>query len=268
MADLSMPALSPSFTSHFAPDQLARQPRFYDSVPLRLMRKHNIEETLKLKFDPTDDWQISKANAETAAQQGDYVQAEELWLSALKEAIVFQGSDEKLAITLDGISNFYQHVGKLDQAELHCKRALAVTEKMVGTRKHRLVANSLNSLAGIYYSQRQYMRAEPICLEVLSIYQTLDVANPADIGMAFNNLAMLYHASGKYNLAEKYYKPAIRIRTALLFCDDPIVINLMENYKNLRARLSVNQYSSSDSWERTSKYHIETITILSSPQTV
>jgi tetratricopeptide (TPR) repeat protein len=268
MADLSMNVLTPSFTSHFAPDELARQSRFYDSMPIRLMRKHNVEETLKLKFDPTDDWQIYRENAEAAAYEGDYVHAEEFWLAALKEAIVFQGSDEKLAIALDGISNFYQHVGKFDQAELHCKRALAVTEKMVGTRKHRLVANCLNSLAGIYYSQRQYMRAEPICLEVLSIYQNLAVANPADIGMAFNNLAMLYHASGKYNLAEKYYKPAIRIRTALLFCDDPIIIALLENYKNLRTRLGVNQYSSSDSWERTSKYRIETLTIYSSPQTV
>ncbi len=209
------------------------------------------------------NWLTYRALAETAIQRGDLSQAEEMWLSALKQTVVFEELDIQLSSTLDKISSLYQQHEKYDQAETYCQKALVVIEKLVGKRNHYQVANCLNNLAGIYYCQGLYGQAEPICLEVLSIYQSLSGANyGGNVGMALNNLAMLYHANKKLELAEQYYLQAISIRSKLLGPSNPIVITLLKNYENLR-ELMTQTHQTDVSCHRSRQYHLKPITTMS-----
>ncbi|HEY9714350.1 MAG TPA: tetratricopeptide repeat protein, partial [Chroococcales cyanobacterium] len=60
----------------------------------------------------------------------------------------------------------------------------------------------------------------------------------ADVGMVLNNLAMLYHAQGKLQAAEKMYQRAFAIRVKALGQYHPCVITLIDNYANLLRRLN------------------------------
>lgn len=198
------------------------------------------------------DWTRYKELAELAAKRGNYSQAEAMWLAALIEAKDFDQQDERVAITLDNLASLYYTLGRYDQAESFCRRALDVTILALGGL-HRRVAECLNSLAGIYYNQKRYAAAEPLCVRALAIYERVFGPDHGDVGMAANNLAMLYHAQGKYSDAERYYQQAIRIRTKVLGTDHPCVITLLENYANLlKAMDRLHEADALKTWSRAS----------------
>lgn len=196
------------------------------------------ETTLQLTFG-TRDWWHYKKSAELAAKNGNYSQAEAMWLAALIECKDFQNDDERLALTLDNLASLYYSLGRYEQAELFCKRAFDVVVNAWGGENTK-VASCLNNLAGIYYNMKRYEQAEPICVEVLSIYEKLKGPEHRDVGMAANNLAMLYHAQKKLLFAEKYYLQAIRIRTRELGRTSPVVLTLYANYVNLLRAMNRN----------------------------
>ncbi|HEY9784176.1 MAG TPA: tetratricopeptide repeat protein, partial [Candidatus Obscuribacterales bacterium] len=178
------------------------------------------------------DWNQYKELAEKAQQQGNFAQAEFMWLAALDEAKNFHASDPRLLISLDNLASLYCSIGRYDQAESFCKRAIDVATRFFG-ESHTYLAHCLNNLAGIYYHQRRYSEAEPLCRRVLEIYEKAHGEEHPDVGMAVNNLAMLYHVQGKYKLAERLYLRAIDIRTASLEMGHPLIVTLLENYANL-----------------------------------
>lgn len=178
------------------------------------------------------DWSEYKFRAEKAAQQGNYSQAEFMWLAALDEAKNFHPSDPRLLISLDNLASLYCSLGRYDQAECFCRRAIEVAERSFG-EDHPYLAHCLNNLAGVYYHQRRYTEAEPICQRLLEIYEKTHGEDHADVGMAANNLAMLYHIQGKYEQAEWLYVRAITIRRRTLQDGHPVLVTLLENYANL-----------------------------------
>jgi tetratricopeptide (TPR) repeat protein len=118
---------------------------------------------------------------------------------------------------------------------MYCKASLFLTERRLGTLQHRSVAVCLNRLAQAYYQTGQYALAEPLFLEVLSIYTRLRRPNNADIGMALNNLAALYEAWRNFDQAEEYYFKAIQHQIDTLGGRDP---NLERKYINMRAKMN------------------------------
>ncbi|HEY9682210.1 MAG TPA: tetratricopeptide repeat protein [Drouetiella sp.] len=213
--------------------QLVREIDGKDSGQFKPIRRPEPtgESTLKLTFGSRDWWHY-KELAELAAHNGNYSQAEAMWLAALIECNEFADDDERLAMTLDNLASLYYSLGRYEQSEMFCKRAFDVVVKAYGGENSK-VASCLNNLAGIYYNQKRYDQAEPLCLEVLSIYEKLKGAHHPDVGMAANNLGMLYHAQKKLKFAETYYLQAIRIRTKALGRSSPVVQTLYANYVNL-----------------------------------
>ena len=159
-----------------------------------------------------------------------------MWLASLEVAERFSGKDPRLAYSLDNVASIYAAAGKLDKAELYCKRALSVTEDIYG-KMHLKTANCINNLAGVYYNQQRYGDAEPLCVQVLTIYNKVLGPDHQDVGMAANNLAMLYHAQGQYGLAELLYERALPIRRKALGKTHPVMTALLENYANILSKL-------------------------------
>jgi tetratricopeptide (TPR) repeat protein len=82
---------------------------------------------------------------------------------------------------------------------------------------------------------------------VLGLYKKLKGPDHHDVGMAANNLGMLYHAQNELNLAEEYYLQAIRIRTKVLGRSSPVVQTLFANYVNLLR--AMNRTSEADAFK-------------------
>ena len=77
---------------------------------------------------------------------------------------------------------------------------------------HPDTAQSLNSLAVLYYEQGKYKQAEPLSQRALAIReQQLEPDHP-DTAQSLNNLAVLYYEQGKYKQAEPLLQRAIAIR--------------------------------------------------------
>src|SRR5437868_2579102 len=122
--------------------------------------------------------------------------------------------------------------GNFEDAENTWLSALEEAEDL-GEDNPRLVL-TLESLAEVFWRQRKFHQAAPICRRVLRIYETLLGADHLDVAVIANNLAMLYHSWQKYGEAAPYYQKALLIKSKGLGPDHPDVMNLRTNFENLR----------------------------------
>jgi CHAT domain-containing protein/tetratricopeptide (TPR) repeat protein len=74
---------------------------------------------------------------------------------------------------------------------------LAIREKALGT-DHPDVAQSLNSLANLYFNQSRYADAEPLYQRSLAIYEKALGPGHPEVANSLNNLAELYRSQGRY----------------------------------------------------------------------
>ena len=84
---------------------------------------------------------------------------------------------------------------------------LAVDEQALG-HDHPFVATTLDHLAMIYKSQRQYTQAEPLYKRALAIREKALGPDHLDVATILNHLAGIYHTQGQDTLAEPLYKRA------------------------------------------------------------
>ena len=80
-----------------------------------------------------------------AYEQGNYTEAEKLFVAALKEAEKFGPQDPRLATSLNNLANLYNTQGKYGEADPLYKRSLEIWEKALGP-DHPSVATSLENL--------------------------------------------------------------------------------------------------------------------------
>ena len=87
----------------------------------------------------------------------------------------------------DEVMSLYRQ-GHYDRAVVVAKMALQVAEQSLGP-DHPNVANSLNSLAGLYRTQGQYTQAEPLFKRSLAIWEKALGPNHPDVANSLNSLA-------------------------------------------------------------------------------
>ena len=104
-------------------------------------------------------WKKNVEAADTALEQGQYAEAEDLFLSALEKAEHL--GEGQLATSLSHLGGLYHTQGEYRKAEPFYKRALAILEKALGP-KHPYVATSLSNLADLYRAQGKYGHAESL----------------------------------------------------------------------------------------------------------
>jgi CHAT domain-containing protein/Tfp pilus assembly protein PilF len=98
---------------------------------------------------------------------------------------------------------------------------------------HPDVAQSLNSLAGLYQDQGAYPKAEPLYVRALDIREkALGLMHPLVAG-SLNNLALLYQDQGAYPKAEPLYVRALDIHEKALGPMHPLVATSLNNLADL-----------------------------------
>ena len=89
-------------------------------------------------------------------------------------------------------------------------------------------------MAGLYYSQGKYSKAEPLYQQALALWQKLLGDDHPDVATSLNNLASLYKSQGKYKEAEPLYQQALNICEQRLGVDHPHTIIVRGNLEHLR----------------------------------
>ena len=97
--------------------------------------------------------------------------------------------------------HLYQAQGRYADAELLCKRSLAIREKAFGP-DHPNVAEFAGHIAGLYQAKGRYADAEPLYKRSLAIHEKVLGLDHPDVATSLSNLADLYRAEGRYTDAE------------------------------------------------------------------
>ena len=137
-----------------------------------------------------------------------------------------------MALSLVGLANVYEDVGKYAEAETYYKRALAINEEKLG-RKHPTLAMPLNNLANVYAQQGKYAEAEKSYNRALAIYQETLGRDHSKVAAALDNLAHVNVLQGKHDKAESFSKRGLTIYENSLGKDHPSVAGSFMNLANV-----------------------------------
>ena len=213
-----------------------------------------------------DRWENSIQAGEKAFQEKRYAEAEELYLTALKEAENFGPQEPHLVQTATLLAQLYRKQDKHGEAEPLFQRALAAQEKALGPR-HPYLATSLENYADILgktkrkaeaqevkarakaiqatqkrwgksieevwkaIQKERYDEAQKKFLTALKEAESFEPHDPrlARTAMTLTLLAQLYREQGDYGQAEPLFQRALAIREKALGTEDPDVATGLNN---------------------------------------
>lgn len=126
-----------------------------------------------------------------------------------------QSADLEAAKQLDRQISQLNIQGRQSEAIALAQRALAIYEQVLG-QEHPDVATSLNGLADLYLSQKNYSQAEPLYQRALAIREKMLKQQPLGVVTSLNNLTTLYKEQEKYSAAEPLQERALAIYEQVL----------------------------------------------------
>ena len=184
----------------------------------------------------------AKDRAKALGSQGNlpeanaaFAEALQLYEKAIEQArAVLRADSPMLAGYLHRIAGCLRDLGRyakaIDPAEEACRIAETKASPLT-------LANYLNTLGRLYYSQGDYEAAEPLLKRSFSIHEEQLGADHPNTATSLNNLAGLYQAQGRYSEAEPLYKRALAIAEVTLGSEHPTTVIFRNNYEGLREHL-------------------------------
>lgn len=186
----------------------------------------------------TDRWERYSAEAAREYRQGHYAEAQQLLLTALREAEGFGASDQRVATTLNHLGEIYAAQGQYTAAEPLFKRALPIWEKVVLGPDAPGLTRTVNNLAAVYQAQGQYAAAEALYQRALANREKALGPEHPNVAGSLNNLAQLYVAQGRYSAAAPLYQRALAIKEKALGAEHPAIASNLEKYAALMRRMN------------------------------
>jgi len=114
------------------------------------------------------DWEKFRSAGIRAAEAGNLLEAQAMWLAALDESADFRFDDPRLSTTLECLAEIYWTRGKYDKAEPLCKQILQISETLLGA-EHTDVALAANNLALLCERQGKHAEAAILYQQALAI---------------------------------------------------------------------------------------------------
>jgi tetratricopeptide (TPR) repeat protein len=181
-------------------------------------------------------WEAAMAAGQQAVQQGNYADAERIFLAAVHKAEEFGLQDRRVAVSLSQLAQVYAGQGKYVEAEPIYLQALKIYEGVYG-ENHADVAATLNNLGVLHRMYGQYAQAEPLLLRALAIKEKLFGPDHLEVALSMCNLAQLRVAQGQPDKAEPLYRRALAIREKSLGDSHPDVGKTLDDLANVLRRL-------------------------------
>lgn len=156
-------------------------------------------------------WAGFRTAAESSQSCGNFAHAETMWLKAASETYQFEAHDWRRAYSLDCLTVLLYSQNRLDEAEVFAERALEATRLAYGP-EHLKTAESEQLMGAIAFGLGKLEDACRHLHRTLTIYE--DTLEPIHkrIGTTCLNLAFIYHAKGLFDLSERFYQRAFKIR--------------------------------------------------------
>ncbi len=105
---------------------------------------------------------------------------------------------------------YLRELGLYAQAEEQLSKSHVLLSQVLGAI-HPCVAQSLDTLALLYYNQGRYSEAESLYQHALMLREQCLGPQHVDLAETFNDLAVLYRDQGRYSEAEFLYQRALEI---------------------------------------------------------
>ena len=118
--------------------------------------------------------------------------------------------------------------GKFQEAIPIAERVVEVAKRARGP-EHRETADALNQLGLLYYSIRDYAKAEPLYQEALRIRQKVLGRENPDTARSLSDLAELYEDTADYAKAEPLFQEVLRIRQKVIGPDSPDTVSSLND---------------------------------------
>lgn len=172
-------------------------------------------------------WSDDQSRAQQAARRGDFAEAEKYFRRAADGAARAKnpkGSYESLL----GLARTLLEEGKYREARPLFETLVKAAERNYGAASSQTAA-VLVELAACLYSQQEFTKAEPLCVQAIDIERAQPKPNRQLVVTALNNLAEIKKRAGHEEQAERYYKEAIA-----MFGDPPEAARaIVDAYSNL-----------------------------------
>jgi tetratricopeptide (TPR) repeat protein len=141
-------------------------------------------------------------------------------------------SDELQGRYLDRWASCLEACGQYAQSLPLYERALRILEKALGP-EHPAVANTLNNMAGLHYSQGEYEEAMSLYGRAVSIAEKVLGPEHSDMATMLNNMAEPLKSQGKYEEALLIYERVRRKREEALGLEHSLVATTLNNMAGL-----------------------------------
>jgi len=150
----------------------------------------------------SETWDKLRTKAEEAQQQKRLAEAELYWKEALAEAEKFDRTDRRTALTLEGLSEVYWHLGRFADATNCCKRLLRIYAEIFGEDQYDVGVIATN-LAMLLHVQEKYEEAEQYYQQALAIKTKRLGKDHPDVQKLLGNYANLLRACNRVEEADK-----------------------------------------------------------------
>lgn len=147
--------------------------------------------------------------AKLAYANGDFVQAEKLFQSALIEAEKIKDL-ELIASGSVNLGKVYQTQEKFSKAEELYLKAIEIYDKLDGENQERS-AFALNNLGLLYSEQKKFDESEKMLRKALIIREKILGQNDPDVAVTLLNLGKLYADQSKFTEANAVYVKSLEI---------------------------------------------------------
>jgi tetratricopeptide (TPR) repeat protein len=164
--------------------------------------------------------------------QGQWETAEPLLREALTlYAQLKADSYPEYGVALNNLGALLYNRGKLVEAEKLYRQALPLLEQPAANTSD-LVSGMIN-LAALLRSREELGEAESLHKRAIALGEDRLNADDPSLAYAYNDLALIYKAQGRFDLAEKHLLRALQIREKRLGPDHPLLHATLNNLGDL-----------------------------------
>jgi len=126
------------------------------------------------------DWEKFRLSGVKSMEEGNFLEAQAMWLAALDETTDFRFDDPRLIMTLENLAEVYWRRNKFDKAEPLCKQILQISESVLGP-EHTDVALAANNLGLVCEKQGKHAEAAILFQQALVVGEKFLGADHPDV---------------------------------------------------------------------------------------
>jgi tetratricopeptide (TPR) repeat protein len=157
---------------------------------------------------------LCKRRGNSTAAEAYYRRALDVWQKANAHGLSRDAHPlelQRVGYALGNLASLCYELGRLDEAELLLKRALALWERLYGT-VGSAAANARTNLVNLYLERGNYSAAEAEYRHYLEALERQGRTNLPELEAALNDLALVCEAQGKSAEGEQFLQRALAIR--------------------------------------------------------